>query len=64
MTAGVLYFYKVKEYERNKKANSFEALSKIQFDNLAPDPVNYEKTEKKSEKQHLEAHFSNKITCW
>lgn len=45
---------------KNKKLNSFEALSKIQFDNLAPDPVNYQKTEKKSEKQHLEAHFSNK----
>jgi len=39
----------------DKKLNSLEALAKIQFDNLAPDP-----DPKEFIKQHLEAHFSNK----
>ncbi len=36
---------------KNKKLNSFEALRKIQFDNLAPDPVNYQEPEKKNQKK-------------
>jgi len=45
---------------KNKKLNSLEALSQIQFDYLAPDPENYQEPEEIPEKQYLEAHFSNK----
>lgn len=44
----------------NRKLNSFEDLRKIQFNNLAPVPDNYQEPEEKTEKQYLEAHFSNK----
>ena len=45
---------------KNKKLNSFEALRKIQFDNLAPDPENLKEPNEFTKKQSLEAHFSNK----
>ena len=44
----------------DKKLNSLEALTKIQFDNLAPDPDPLPDAPKEFIKQHLEAHFSNK----
>ena len=45
---------------KNKKLNSFEALRKIQFDNLAPEPENLKEPKEFTKKQSLEAHFSNK----
>ncbi len=44
----------------NKKLNSLDALAKIQFDNLAPDPDPLPDAPKEFIKQYLEAHFSNK----
>ncbi|MGD2005576.1 MAG: translation initiation factor [Flavobacteriaceae bacterium] len=43
-----------------KKISSFEELSKIQFENLAPDPDPLPESPEVFEKQTLEAHFSNK----
>lgn len=43
-----------------KKLNSLEALGKLQFDNLAPDPEPIPVKKDLFKKQRLEAHFSNK----
>ena len=43
-----------------KKLNSLEELTKIQFENLAPDPEDYVAPEDEFIPQQLEAHFSNK----
>lgn len=47
---------------KNKKLNSLEALSQIQFENLAPvpDSVTNEVESEPTVKQNLEAHFSTK----
>ena len=47
---------------KNKKLNSLEALSQIQFENLAPVPgsVASEVESEPAVTQNLEAHFSNK----
>lgn len=47
---------------KNKKLNSLEALSQIQFENLAPvpDSVASEVESEPAITQNLEAHFSNK----
>ena len=47
---------------KNKKLNSLEALSQIQFENLAPvpDSVASEVESEPAVTQNLEAHFSNK----
>ena len=44
----------------DKKLNSLEALAKIKFDTLAPDPDTLSHASKEFIKQYLEAHFSNK----
>lgn len=44
----------------SKKLTSLEDLSKIKFDNLAPDPDPLPKTKLEFKAQVLEAHFSNK----
>ena len=43
-----------------KKLSSLEDLAKIQFSDLAPDPVDLPKEAEPFVKQQLEAHFSNK----
>ena len=43
-----------------KKLTSLADLAKMQFENLAPDPEPQELEAAVFEKQHLEAHFSNK----
>jgi len=43
-----------------KKLTSFEALAKLQFSNLSPDPNPEPLAEVPQKKQYLEAHFSNK----
>ncbi|MGY8967002.1 MAG: translation initiation factor [Flavobacteriales bacterium] len=43
-----------------KKLTSLADLAKMQFENLAPDPEPQEPEAAVFEKQHLEAHFSNK----
>ena len=43
-----------------KKLTSLADLAKMQFENLAPDPEPHEPEAAVFEKQHLEAHFSNK----
>ncbi|PSR08864.1 MAG: translation initiation factor [Candidatus Arcticimaribacter sp.] len=43
-----------------KKLTSLADLAKMQFENLAPDPEPQESVAAVFEKQHLEAHFSNK----
>ena len=43
-----------------KKLTSLADLAKMQFENLAPDPEPQESEAVVFEKQHLEAHFSNK----
>ncbi len=47
---------------KKKKLNSLEALSQIQFENLAPvhDSITNEVESEPTVKQNLEAHFSNK----
>ena len=44
----------------SKKLNSLEALSNIQFKNLAPDPEDSPNPLPEFKAQELEAHFSNK----
>ena len=43
-----------------KKLTSLDDLAKMQFENLAPDPEPQEPEATVFQKQHLEAHFSNK----
>ena len=43
-----------------KKLTNLADLAKMQFENLAPDPEPHEPEAAVFEKQHLEAHFSNK----
>ena len=43
-----------------KKLNSFDDLAKLQFKDLVPDPDPSPQSEELSQKQYLEAHFSNK----
>jgi translation initiation factor 1 len=43
-----------------KKLNSLEELAKIQFENLAPDPIPLPDLEPDFIPQELEAHFSTK----
>ena len=43
-----------------KKLTNLADLAKMQFENLAPDPEPHEPEVAVFEKQHLEAHFSNK----
>jgi len=56
----LLYFCERIRRMKNKKLNSLEALGQIAFNDLAPDPENYIAPEEVSQKQCLEAHFSNK----
>jgi translation initiation factor 1 len=44
----------------SKKLSSLEDLAKVQFSDLAPDPVDLPVEETSFIKQELEAHFSNK----
>ena len=43
-----------------KKLNSYDDLAKLHFKDLDPDPKAPPQSEELFQKQHLEAHFSNK----
>ncbi|MFZ9057102.1 MAG: translation initiation factor [Flavobacteriia bacterium] len=45
---------------KEKKLSSFEALGQLQFDDLAPDPIDIPTPLPTVKKQTLEAHYSSK----
>lgn len=45
---------------KEKKLSSFEALGQLQFDDLAPDPIDTPTPLSTVKKQTLEAHYSSK----